>query len=81
MSRHATDLKAEVQKSLALMRTLRDEIRVQIHLGGMDVKDEWRKLELEISDVERAAADFSEATRTALAEKIKRLSKLRSSLK
>jgi hypothetical protein len=80
MSRTTTELKAEIQKSLTLMRTLRDEIRVKLHLAGMDAKEEWRKLEPQLGDIERAASDLSEATCAAVTEAVKRLSKLRSSL-
>jgi len=40
-----TDLKAEFAKTLDLLRRLRDEARTQVHLGGMDAKDRWNKLE------------------------------------
>jgi len=78
MSKTTTELKDEIRKSLALMRTLRDEIRVQMHVGGMDAKDEWRKLEPELAEIERAATHLSEATCAAVSRAVKRLSKLRS---
>jgi hypothetical protein len=80
MKQTATDLKHEIEKSLGNMRTLRDEIRVRLHLAGMDAKDEWRKLEPQVAEVEKVASDFSEATHKAVSEAVKRLSKLRSSL-
>jgi hypothetical protein len=80
MSQTTTELKKEIQKSLGLMRTLCDEIRVKVHLAGLDVKDEWRKLEPQLVDVEKAATDFSDATHKAVTDAVKRLSKLRSSL-
>jgi hypothetical protein len=80
MSQTTDELKKEIQKSLGLMRTLRDEVRVKLHLAGMDAKQEWQKLEPHLAEVERAADELSEATRTAVSEAVKRLSKLRSSL-
>lgn len=80
MNRTTTELKEEMQRSLALMRTLGDEIRVKLHLAGMDAKEEWRKLEPQLAEVERAASDLSEAACHAVSETVKRLSKLRSSL-
>lgn len=80
MSQTTTDLKNEIEKSLGLMRTLRDEVRVRLHLAGMDVKDEWNKLEPTLLKVEDAAGDFSESTRKAVTEAVERLSKLRKSL-
>jgi hypothetical protein len=80
MNQTTTELKREIQKSLGLMRTLRDEVRVKLHLASMDAKEEWRKLEPHLVDVEHAANEFTEATCTAVSEAVKRLSKLRSSL-
>ncbi len=79
MSR-TTELKEEIQKSVGLIRTLRDEVRLKLHLAGMDVKEEWRQLEPELADIERAANNLTEATRTAASDVVKRLSKLRSKL-
>jgi hypothetical protein len=30
------------KQSLALLKTLRDEIRVELHLAGMDARDRWK---------------------------------------
>jgi uncharacterized protein YhaN len=80
MSQTTTELKNEIEKSLDLMRTLRDEVRVKLHLAGMDAKDEWKKLEPHLTEVERTADKFTEATRAAVSDAVKRLSKLRSLL-
>lgn len=80
MSQTTAELKKDIQESLALVRTLRDEIRVKLHLAGMDAKDEWRQLEPQIAEVERAAGELTEATRKAVSDTVKRLTKLRSSL-
>jgi hypothetical protein len=80
MSQTTTELKKDIQKSLGDMRALRDEIRLTLHLAGMDAKEEWRKLEPILANVERAAGELTEATRTAAEEAVKRLSKLRSKL-
>jgi hypothetical protein len=80
MSETIQELREEIQKSLGLMRTLRDEIRVKMHLAGMNLKEEWSKLEPQVAEIEKAANDFSQATRKALSDAVQRLSKLRSSL-
>jgi hypothetical protein len=41
----ATELKQTVLQAMAQLETLRDELRVELHLAGMDVKDQWRKWE------------------------------------
>ena len=73
MNPKTVELKKEIQKSLELMRTLRDEVRVNLHLAGMAAKDEWREIEPELAEIERAASDFSETTRNALSAVIARL--------
>ena len=45
MNETKTELKEELKKSVAALRTLRDEVRVKIHLAGLDAKTEWNKLE------------------------------------
>jgi hypothetical protein len=63
------DLKRELEKSARLLQTLRDEVRVQLHLGGLEVKDEWRRLEPQLEAVlQRATRDATDATRTAVEE-------------
>ena len=52
---------------------LRDEIRVRVHLAGMEAKDEWRKLDPYVIEVERAARIVTEATRAALLDATKKL--------
>lgn len=49
------DLKTEIM-------TLKDEIRVNLHLAGMDLRDEWRDLERRLPDPTTVAADLKEIT-------------------
>jgi hypothetical protein len=58
------DLKAEMKKGVDLLRTLRDEVKVKLHLAGMDAKDQWAKLEPELFKVERAAEQATESSRS-----------------
>jgi hypothetical protein len=75
------ELKAELDKSVALLRTLRDELRVKAHLAGMSAKDQWRELEPRLeAAVERAARDVSEASRQAVVDATEALKKFRSSI-
>lgn len=76
-----TELKTEIKKSLALLQTLRDEIRVKIHLAGLDAKDTWKELETQLVDASMSAGNLAtEATRTAVDEAVKKLRKFRASL-
>lgn len=75
------ELRAELDKSVALLRTLRDEIRVKAHLAGMSAKDQWRDLEPRLeAAVEQAAKDVSEASKKAVADATEALKKFRSSI-
>jgi hypothetical protein len=84
MNPNTTELKEELKKTLSNLQRLRDEIRVRVHLAGMDAKDQWNKLEPRILDVEReideAAEDVTSATRSALNDVIGKLQHLRDSL-
>jgi hypothetical protein len=81
MSQMSEDLKSEMRKSLALLQTWRDEVRLKLHLAGMDAKAEWRKLEPQLTEVERAAEHVTEASRDALDQALKSLGKIRDSLR
>jgi len=75
------ELLAEVKKNLANLQSLGDEGRVKIHLVGMDLKSRWRKLEPQLQEVENAAHDISATSRAAWTDAVKRLEKLRGSLR
>jgi hypothetical protein len=76
----AAELKDDVKRGLDHLRALRDEVRVRLHLAGMQAKDEWNKLEPRLLEVEHAAREASEASRRAVAEAVESLKKLRDSL-
>ncbi len=75
------DLKSELKKGVDLLKTLRDEVKVKLHLAGMDAKDQWAKLEPELSKVERAADQATESSKKLLDETLKRLKAIRDSLR
>lgn len=53
------------------VRRVADEVRVKLHLAGMDLKDRWQALEPELHELEeklRVAGEKAEATLTAQAE-------------
>jgi hypothetical protein len=75
------ELRAEVKKGLERLQALRDELRVQSHLAGMDAKKRWDELEPKLADVERAAEEATEASRTLVADTVKALQSLRDSIR
>jgi hypothetical protein len=73
MSQTTQELKTELEKSVALLKTLRGEVRVKLHLAGMDVKDRWEKLQPHLDAAEHAAKEASDASRAAVVEAVKTL--------
>jgi len=55
-------VKERLQGTFDELRTLRDEIRLDLHLGGMDLRDEWEKLEKRLPD-ERSVDKAKDATK------------------
>ncbi len=55
-------LKHDLEDARAAIRGMRDEIKVRIHLAGMDLKDEYAKLEPRLFDLEKIAEAVSGAT-------------------
>ncbi len=80
MSQATTELKKDRKSSLEHLQTLRDEVRVKLHLAGRDLKDQWGKLEPHLAEVEKAAKNLSEASHDAVADAVKRLEKFSASI-
>ena len=67
-------IKEEVDKNLERLRTLRDEIRVQLHLASLDAKQEWdEKLAPKLFEVEQSAKEKSEPARMKAKELVDKL--------
>jgi hypothetical protein len=81
METTTTDLKGDIKKSLDALRALRDEVRLQVHLAGMEVKERWGKLEPRLEAVEHAAQEATESSRDAVNETVKLLRDFLTSLR
>ena len=74
-------IKAEVEKNIERLTTLRDEVRVQLHLASLDAKREWDdKLAPRVREVEQAAKSIgenvdtiTESSRSALNEVVAKI--------
>jgi alcohol dehydrogenase class IV len=67
-------IKEEVDKNLEKLTTLRDEVKVQLHLATLDAKQEWdEKLAPKVLEVEQTAKSATESTRQAVKELVGRL--------
>ena len=74
-------LKQEVDKAVAQLRSMRDEIRLQLHLAGMDAQEAWKKLEPSLGDLEQKLGQVNEATKSKAQELLKRFGELRDRVK
>jgi 2-methylcitrate dehydratase PrpD len=43
------------------LKTLRDRLAVQVHLGKAEAREEWEKLEKQFEDLQKKAEPFTEA--------------------
>ena len=69
-SETTTELKNHVSESLRLLRQLRDEIRIELHLAGMEAQDRWKALDLKFSKAEKAGHEVTEASRHLLQDAV-----------
>jgi len=53
------------------LTSLRDEIRVQLHLAGMDAKDEWARLEAKLHTLEEQVERGATKATTKLASELR----------
>jgi hypothetical protein len=66
-------IEERIMRTLENLRALRDEIRLNIHLAGMDAKSSWSKLEDEIEKAERRATAAGRKGAAELADYIEKL--------
>jgi len=61
------NVKAEIDTQVQKLATLRDEIKVRLHLATLDAKKEWdEKLAPKLVEVEGTAKNFSDSSRGVL---------------
>jgi hypothetical protein len=48
-------VRAQVDEVLGDLRRMADEIRLKVHLGSMDAKDEWKEIEPKLHELEQEA--------------------------
>ena len=72
-----SDLKQDLKSFQQDVRALRDEVRLKLHLAGMDLKQEWEKLE---PQVERAINSAAQVSNEVITDLKKRLAEFRTRL-
>ena len=80
MKKGTSDRQSERDHHLSLLRSLCDEIGLELHLVGMDARYEWAKLEPRVSDLLRRGAQLGTASRRAAKELVASADRLRASL-
>ncbi|MDB5220364.1 MAG: hypothetical protein JWO86_8291 [Myxococcaceae bacterium] len=61
------DVKNEVTKGIEKLNTLRDEVKLHIHLASLDAKQEWNdKLEPKINEIANTAHNATDASKAAI---------------
>lgn len=74
----------DLKKTMNDLKQLGDEIKLKIHLGGMDARDRWAALDKDLSHLEAALEQRGEqaldATRALMRDLGKRLRKLQAEL-
>lgn len=73
--------KDELQGRVNELRALRDEIRLDLHLAGMDLRDEWKAIEQRLPDPVRALEQIREATGHTLEQLTAELRRFRARLR
>jgi hypothetical protein len=80
MSDLANNVRKTVDEALTELEQVADEVRLRLHLGGMDAKDAWRKLEPQIEHARQHARDASDASSNTIHDVLDSLKKFKSSL-
>jgi hypothetical protein len=75
MSQVGDELKKEAKKTIDLLKTMRDEIKVKLHLAGQEAKERWQKIEPEIEKAGNEVAKTSKATIDELVTRVKEFKK------
>jgi predicted nucleic acid-binding Zn-ribbon protein len=73
-------LNTDVQHAITKLQTLRDEIRMRLHLGSLDLQQQWDKLDPEVAAVEKLSHDASETVKEKAHALVVKLGDLRASL-
>jgi archaellum component FlaC len=60
--------KEALERELALLAQMRDELKVQMHLAKADAKDEWNRLEKKLETVQSELRTLGEDAKAPLRE-------------
>jgi hypothetical protein len=75
-----TNIRETIRGRMDELKTLRDEIRVDLKLASMDLRDEWNRLEKRLPETTRLASDIKNLTVEAVDELLAEVRRFRGSL-
>jgi hypothetical protein len=77
MSTASKALKTELERTKQSLKLVRDEVLLKLHLGSMDARDTWQKLNQEL---QRVSHEVTESSVQALRELDRKLRDLSASI-
>ncbi len=72
--------RAHTMRGIEHLEALRDEVRLRLHLGSMDLHDEWERIEKELYELRTAAKMAGEVSLEAVNDLGRRLRGIRDRL-
>jgi hypothetical protein len=73
--------KQDFDKIVGQLRTIRDEIKVRLHLATTEAKEAWARLEPTLGEIEQKVGQVTEETKAKAQDLLKRFSELRDRMK
>lgn len=77
MSLTTNQIKNELDDTRVLLRTLRDEVRVKLHLASLEAQQAWKTLD---GETEKLAREIGKASRETIDAAVNSLRKLNDSI-
>lgn len=70
-----------LEDAMSTLRSLRDEVRVDLHLASMEAKTRWKEeVEPRIHDAERLAGELSTVSERAVNDALEKIRQFKQSL-
>lgn len=77
MSLTTNQIENELEETRALIRTLRDEIKIKLHLAGMEARETWQRLD---AGSEKLVRELGKASRETIDAAVTELRRFRESI-
>lgn len=76
-----TNTQQWMKENLGKLQTMRDELRVEMHLAGMEAKEKFKEIEPLVKKAEQLAGDVSEVSRKAMTEIVQKFEEFAKAVK